>query len=45
MSDITINKVAVSDGMMLYSVNVDGVRVLDAATMDEVMEFLTGKGK
>ena len=40
MSDIKITKVAASGNMAVYEVYIDGVKVLDTATMDEVMEFL-----
>ena len=41
MSDVIITKVAGSnDANALYSLYVDRNRILDAATMEEIMEFL-----
>ena len=41
MSDVIITKVAGNDDAnTLYSLYIDRNRILDAATMEEIMEFL-----
>ena len=44
MDDVTITKVAGNDDTnALYSLYIDRNRILDAATMEEIMEFLISK--
>ena len=46
MSDVTITKVAGDDDAnTLYSLYIDRNRILDAATMEEIMKFLISDGE
>lgn len=46
MSDVTITKVAGNDdATALYSLYIDRNRILDAATMEEIMKFLISDGE
>lgn len=46
MSDVTITKVAGNDDAnTLYSLYIDRNRILDAATMEEIMKFLISDGE
>ena len=46
MSDVTITKVAgTDDASALYSLYIDRNRILDAATIEEIMKFLISNGE
>ena len=46
MSDVTITKVAGNDDSnTLYSLYIDRDRILDAATMEEIIKFLISDGE